>query len=239
MFWQATTLPGLDGNPGDNIADTIDWTPGPHGSFFPKDQEVTRYDVGGSFRMTVGPKDEITNVPVVSFAFDIPELLQLIPGTPSVVRVTYQITTTKGVLQPQGKDEAEHIYVDLSPLFTAVENLASYAALRSSTIHRGVLIFKGITKSLNVRPVLKVQISTFFAERSQPLAAYVAATVDYLFATIKTILPVSTHVPSDGEEDDDIPFHIRRGYLKFLLNQVSQKAVEAEGCSEYKEFILC
>lgn len=229
----------MDGNPGDNIQDTIDWTPGPAGSYYPKEQEVSRYDVAGSFRLTVGPKDEITNVPVVSFAFDIPELLQLIPGTPAVVRVTYSITTTKGVLQPQGKDEAEHIYVDLSPLFTAVENLASYAAIRSSTIHRGVLLFKGITKSLNVRPVLKVQISTFFAERSQPLAAYITATVDYLFATIKQILPVSTQHPSDVDEDEDVPFHIRRGYLKFLLNQVSQKAVEAEGCPEYKEFIFC
>lgn len=235
-FWFASTVPGIDGNLGDSIVDTIDWTPGPHGSFFPKENEVTRRDVAGAFRLFIGPKDEVTNVPVVSFAFDIPELLQYVPGTPAVIRITFQITALKGKLQPQGSgDDNQFFYVDLSPLFTAVENLAEYAAIRSDLIHRGVVIFRGLTKKLDLRPVLKVQLTTYFVDRALPITAGVSAVVDYFFTSIGSILPASTQ-----EEIEEREFFNRRGYLKFLLNLSQQKCITALGLEEEaKEFVFC
>lgn len=228
-------VPGIDGNLGDSIQESIDWTPGPSGSFYPKENEVIRKDVAGAFRLFIGPKDEVTNVPVVSFAFDIPELLQYVPGTPSVIRISFQVTALKGKLQPQGPgDDNQYLYVDLSPLFTAVENLAEYAAIRSDLIHRGVVLFRGITKKLDLRPVLKVQISTYFIDRALPLTAQVSAVVDYFFTSISSILPVSTH---DEEERD---FFNRKGHLKFLLNRVQEIEIKSQNLvSEVEEFVLC
>lgn len=154
-----------------------------------------------------------------------------------VVRATFQVVATRGRLQSSGGDENEYIYIDLSPLLSVVEIVADYAAIRSDLIHRGVVVFKGILKRINVKPLLAVQITSYFNERKGPLTAHVSATVDYLFQSISSALPVSTH---DTEFEDEIPFHLRKGYLKFLLNSAAQSAVKEVSTEEEREnFIFC
>lgn len=206
----------------------------------PTSSDVSRHDVAGAFRLFIGPKDEVTNVPVVSLAFDVPELLQYIPGTPAVVRIAFQITCTRGKLQPQTSgEENTYIYVDLSKILDVVENLAEYAAIRSDLIHRGVLLFRGVTKKFNIKPVLNIQLYTYFVERSTPLSAYMTATVDYFFNSVSAIMPVSTPT-EDNEESSQIPFAQREGYLKFLLLSAQSQLVDNLGLrEEMKEFVFC
>lgn len=252
--WVGVEPSGIDGNLGDVVSETVDWVPAGGGSYSPTGENVLRKDVAGTFRVSVGPSDEVTNVPVVSFAFDVPELIAMLPGTPVVVRVTFQVTVQRGNLQPQPPAPAhEHIYIDLSPFLEAVENVAEYAAIRSSVVHRGVVLFRGVLKKLNVKPVLIVQISTFFQEAKNPLVAFLSSTVDYLFTGIVAALPglpplhIIDHArPGDSDlehdqllESEDIPFSLRRGYLKYLLRachlkQVRKLALEEEWSSEFE-----
>lgn len=244
-YWFASTLPGVQGNLGDIVTEEISWKPDAGGLYTPGEYDVVRKDVFGTFRMTIGPSDEVTNVPVLSFAFDVPEFLTYIPGVPVVVRATFQVTTTRGKLErQQSNDENEMFYIDLSPLFAAVENIASYAAIASPTIHRGVVVFRGVLKKLDVRPVLKVQLTSYFEEKPGPLAAYANIVIDYLFSSISSLMPVSTQeVPKEWDaegEEDDVPFALRKGYLRFLLRSCQKQQAASLGLTETEqEFVFC
>lgn len=154
-----------------------------------------------------------------------------------MIRFTFQVTAIRGKLQTQNPGEENiFFYVDLSPLFAVVENLAEFAAIRSDLIHRGVAVFRGILKKIDVRPVLTVQITSYFAERAMPLSAYVNVTVDYLFQNLNSILPVGTQ----EKDEDEIPFHLQKNYLKFLLRSCqSQLCKEMSLTEEEKGFVFC
>lgn len=236
--WGGGILPGIRGNLGDFTDDQVEWSPNKNGTFTPVETDVSRVDVLGAFRLEIGPQDMVTNVPVVDFVFDIPELLQLLPGTPAVIRVQFQVTVARGKLQEQGGDENEFLYVNLEPLFSVVENIAAYAAIRSPTVYRGVAIFKGIMKKLDVRPVLRVSITQYFVDNVNPIVTFYNTVVDYLFTDVHSSLPESTHSPFD-EEEEEIPFSKRARYLKFLLDQSRMKEVrQLDLPKDLEEYVL-
>lgn len=210
--WTLKPLGGQLGDIAARIESKTEWSE-KGGNYFPKKQEVRRDDFIGE-RPSAKAIGDVNGNPEIVVELPMPDLVQVFPGAPSLLRISAQVFSPLGELSLH--DDDYYMDIDTGLLLDLGELLSLTTQVRSSYIHRFTMVFYGYARGFLKPPVVRFTIRPSFPNitDAQPSKAHLYAFSDWISTRITR---PGMWSPEDFELDPLVTPSLRK---QALLNTV-------------------